>query len=1042
MSDLFPVSSAQERLLLADRVDPGGTQYSIVDCVITDAGVDPDRLTEALRQLVRAHESLRTTFTWDNAVALQRVHSWLAPSITRHSPVSESELDVIVLDYLSQPFDLAQGPLVRCLLVPLNDGRWAIALAVHHIVADGWSMRLLLDELSRRYLGAATSSSEQGVQRLEYADYAVWQQAQLGTHQYRLSLAYWTRRLEDAPEHLALPWDRPRPAVQTSDGNTLRFRIDADTTNQVAELARRLRVTPFVVYLAAYQVFLARLAGQDDLVIGLPVANRDRPELSEVVGFFVNTVPIRARIPAELTFADLVAAVDESVRSSEPHHGVPLEDIVAAVAPRRDPRYNPLFQVLFSWNEDPGLRELGGRPVSPRRPALPIAKFDLSLALAADNEGVLATFEFRTQLLSTPTVSWWSKAFLTLLGDLVAAPQQRIGVARLLAGASEREVVALGTGPVIEVPDVAVHRLFEQSARRFPEQTAVWHQRASLTYRDLDERANQLAATLLARGLGPGAWVGICVERSIDMCVAALGVLKAGAAYVPLDPSYPSARLEFMSTDSGCTHVLVSEQTAARLTASPAQLLPVTDLTRTVRDCHGGAEADDPAYLIYTSGSTGTPKGVVVTHRSVTNLAIGQGPVFGLTATDRVLQFASLSFDVSVAEMWLTWAAGATLVLLDEHQRLGASLAEHLRTAEASVLIAPPTALSSLDPAAHPELRLVITTGEPCPPSLVQPWASGRRFVNAYGPTETTVWASTMDLTPDDRPLIGRALPNTRIHVLDSRLRSVPPGVSGEVFIGGTGVARGYHDRPVLTAERFVDSPDGAGRLYRTGDIGKLLADGTIQLAGRCDDQVKLHGFRIELGEIEHVVAMHPAVRRAVACVEYASEPRLVVHIVTDNAEVPSKLRDWLTDRVPAHLVPSAIASLPEVPLTPAGKIDRSALPEIAPERPALGTGYVAPSTQLEEQLAAIWSSVLSVDRVGVYDNFFDLGGNSLLLLRVHEKTVALHPELRITDLFQHPTVAALARGLTDTIRPVTADAGRDRRAAALNRRRGARSWT
>lgn len=875
-TETFPVSSGQERLLLLDRTDASGMQYAVVEAALVAPGLEPDRLERCVRALVARHAALRVTFLWESERPVQRVHEALEPEISRHARVAGQELPALVDRLARRPFDLEHGPLVRVLIAELEDGRCALVVSAHHAVVDGLSMDIIFRELAVLYEGGEL----QPIPAVSYPDWASWQREQQDGPAGAAGIEHWRSVLRGAPELLALPWDRRRPDIQGSSGETIEVLIPRDLVGQVAALARRQRVTPFVVYQSVFAVLLSRLSGQEDVVFAFPAAGREHPELDAVVGFFVNTVPLRVRIPSGVSFTSLLRETASAMIDAAAHQDVPLERIVSAVAPRRDPAWHPLFQVLISWDGSAGMQRLGGLDVSRFPIRLPIAKFDLSLVLSPVEGGVNAAFEFRTDLLDASTVTRWADHLVVLLAALLEDPEAPVSRAPLMSAAERARVTRHGTGPVVAIPPLALPELWDRSVAQWPDRPAVVHGDDVWSYAEMDERSVRLAGQLQKAGVGPGSRVGIRMARSLDMFAAVLAVLRTGAAYVPLDPSYPPARLDLMTSDAGVLLEIDSIPSDDEGFFSPSPVLP-----------------DSLAYVIYTSGSTGEPKGVRVRHSSVTNLALAQGDILDVGPQDRVAQFASLSFDVSVAEMWITWARGAALVLIDTDRRIGPALAQVLRRQRVSVLVAPPTALGTLDPADHPELRVVVTTGEACPPWLADRWGVGRRLVNAYGPTETTVWATAAELTPGDEVTIGTAMPNTSVRLADRCGALVPLGVVGELWIGGSGVAAGYLNRPELTDERFDSG------LYRTGDLGLMRADGSIVLVGRADDQVKLHGFRIELGEVESVLMTHPAVDAAVVDIRSDGESRrLVGYIVTEDGQLPPRLRSWMTALVPTHL--------------------------------------------------------------------------------------------------------------------------------------------
>lgn len=1001
----WPLSAAQSGLWYLSHVEDSGHAYTITEALLLGPGLDPGRLEGCLTALTRRHEALRTTFVPTAAGPVQRVHSELKPGFRRMGGVAEAGLSEVLREETGRPFDLEHGPLVRLLCVRLADGRWALALSVHHIVADGHSVGVLMEELAALYTGNTPAPAP-----LQQADYAVWQRDRLGGEERTTALAAWTEQLRGAAEVLELPWDRPRPPRQGFEGATVRRRLPPALVKSAQEWAREQGITPFSVFLAAYRVLLTRLSGEIDYLVGLPVGGRTRTELERVVGFFVNTVPSRTRVPEGADFAEMCTRVGASVADALRHQEVPLEEVVSALRPRRDPSTHPLFQVVFSWDEPGEATDFGTGSAEAVTAEPDVAKFDLGLALRPEADGGLcASFEFRTALANRETVELWAEYYECLLEELLGSPEQPVDEARLLGPARHAEVLALGSGTVREVLVPTAHGIVAAAARHTPSAPALVVGDEELTYAELDGRANALAARLRAVGVGPGSVVGLWADRSVHMYVGLVAVLKAGGAYVPLDPEYPAARTGFVAADAGVSLVIGSAGTVAKIPSLSPDTAPDAAFGPTAEPLpEVGAKAR--AYIIHTSGSTGRPKGVAVAHGAVVNLAFALAERSRIGVGDRVLQFASLAFDASVFEVFSTWAAGACLVAIPADRRTGTALRDFLRRMAVTVALLPPTVVAGLDPDTS-GLRTLISGGEPCPRWLVEKWGRGRRLINAYGPTEATVCATAADLAPGDEITVGLPIANVGIRVTDALGRVVPVGVVGELCVGGAGVAIGYHGLPELTEQRFV-TRDGE-RLYRTGDRARIRADGRVELLGREDDQVKVNGFRIELGEVESAVAEHPDVLQAVASVfRGGASPRLIAYVRTVDGRVPEGLRGWLSERVPDHVVPALITPLNEVPLGASGKVDRSALPAPDTQRPELATAFVPPSGALEQALAALWCDVLQLSRVGTSDNFFELGGDSLRLVELTARAETEGLPVTLTSLYTHQTIGGLAEEL------------------------------
>ncbi|MFE7269691.1 amino acid adenylation domain-containing protein [Streptomyces sp. NPDC057623] len=1064
----FPTSDAQARLLVLDHMDPGSATYHVPAAFAVRGPFDPAAFGRALDTLVARHESLRTVLrTGPDGVPLQIVSAAgrVEPRVERDVPVAE--VDARMRAAAARPFDVAAGPLLRCTLYAVADGSHRILLVAHHLVCDGWSLGVLLRELSAGYENELKGLRHTGPElALQFPDFAAWQRERQADGEYSGSVAYWAGRLRGAPETVALPLDRPRGAVRTAAGGTERLTLPARVRDRIAETARTRGGTPFMAVFAAYAAFVSRLSGSEDLVIGFPVSGRDRPELQDMVGMLTNTLALRIDLSGDPSYHDLVARLRTALLDSQPYQDAPFEAVVNAVAPAREISHDPVVQVVFGYDDDTELTlRLAGAEVERVHVGLDTAKFDFHLQVERWGDDLAAYLIYRSALFEAETVRRWVRCFETLLGGLLDDPDAPMSTVDMLPEDERDGLLALHdnapprgagnratghNGPAAASQRIAapprahlVPTLVADQAAARPEATALVCGDLRLTYRDLLQRADTLAARLQARGVRRGDRVGLLLPRGADMGIAALAVLRAGAAYVPLDPAHPAARLAYMVENSGTSLLLTARRTTGltetdvpelRVDETADEVAPVTPVTCT---------PDDLAYVLYTSGSTGVPKGVAVEHRALLNLAVNVRPVFPVTGTDRVLQFVSFGFDVAVSDLFFPWVAGAELHIAQEDERLGEALQARLRDSRITYVFLPPSAAMTLPrtPGALPELRTLAVGGEACPAELVERLGEeGRRIVNAYGPSEATVYSTTAELRPGEPVVIGHAVPGTRAYVLDRRLRPVPVGVTGELYVAGASLARGYFGQPGMTAERFVADPYGppGSRMYRTGDLSRIDAHGVLHYLGRGDSQVKLRGYRIELGEIEALLAGHPDVTMAAAAVRgEGAEQQLVGYLVT-TADVPDGvLRAHLAGRLPGYMVPEVFVRLPELPLNRSGKIDRPRLPEPPSSRPELSQSYAAPGSASERRVARVWQQVLTLDRVGVHDNFFDLGGNSVRLLAVLAG-LQDHPEYRdltLIDLFRHPTVAAVAAHLDRTAedtapREEAARRGTDRRAA------------
>ncbi|MFJ8632672.1 amino acid adenylation domain-containing protein [Streptomyces sp. NPDC093568] len=1047
----FPASDAQSRLLVLDRMNPGTAQYNVPAAYAVHGPFDVAAFGRALDGMVERHESLRTVFrTGADAVPLQLVAAEARAALTVERAAPEAVADLMRTE-AARSFDPARGPLLRCTVYALEDGSHRILLVAHHLVCDGWSLGVLLRELSAAYENE-TKGLAHGLPELplQFADFAAWQRERQAAGEYAGSVAHWARQLRGAPETVALPLDRPRGAVRTAVGGTERFLLPAGVRERIAATARARGGTPFMALFAAYAAFVSRLSGAEDLVIGFPVSGRDRPELQDMVGMLTNTLALRVDLSGDPAYHDLIDRLRAALLASQPYQDAPFEAVVDAVAPVREISHDPVVQVVFGYDDDTELTlSLAGAEVERVPVVLDTAKFDLHLQVERWGEDLAGYLIYRGALFEGETVRRWTRCFETLLEGLLDRPQAPLSAIdmvpveerqRLLGAPGHHELAAARQ----RVEARLVPRLVADQAVTRPEATALVCGDLRLTYAELLRQADHLAARLQAHGVRRGHRVGLLLPRGADMAIAAVAVLRAGGAYVPLDPAHPPVRLAYMVDNSGTSLLLTAAGTTGR-SGTDVPELRVDEDTEPAPPALTPVECalDDLAYVLYTSGSTGVPKGVAVEHRALLNLATNVRPVFPVTETDRVLQFVSFGFDVAVSDLFFPWVAGAELHIAQEDERLGEALQARLRDSRITYVFLPPSAAMTLPraPGALPELRTLAVGGEACPAELVERLGEeGRRIVNAYGPSEATVYSTTAELRPGEPVVIGHAVPGSRAYVLDGRLRPAPVGVTGELYVAGATLARGYFGRPGMTAERFVADPYGppGSRMYRTGDLCRIDAHGVLHYLGRGDSQVKLRGYRIELGEIEALLAGRPEVTVAAAAVRgEGAEQRLVAYVVT-TADVPdAALRAHLAERLPGYMVPDAFVRLPELPLNRSGKIDRSRLPEPPSSRPELGESYAAPGTGAERRVAEVWQRVLTLDRVGVHDNFFDLGGNSVRLLAVLA-ALQEHPEhegLTLVDLFRHPTVAAVAAHLDRTAEhsashEEAARRGSDRRAA------------
>jgi amino acid adenylation domain-containing protein len=911
-SESIPLSFAQAGLWFLDQLQPESAFYNIPLALRLSGQLNIAALESSLNEIIRRHEALRTNFAMVGGQPVQVIASTLTLKLVqvdlRHLAESEREVEAQRLATVEAmlPFNLEREPLVRATVQQLDSDQHVLLLIMHHIISDGWSLGVFVREFAELYKAFSTGMAPVLPElSIQYADFAVWQRQWLTPEVVSAQLNYWKQQLLDAPALLELPADRPRPAVQTFQGAYHSFSLSLELSVALAALGKRAGVTLFMTLLAAFQTLLYRLSGQEDIVVGTPVAGRNRKEIEGLIGFFVNTLVLRTDLGGHPSFEELLGRVREVALGAYAHQDLPFEQLVEALQPMRDLSYTPLFQVMFALDDAlvPAV-ELPDVTVSPLAVETGTAKFDLTLSMENTASGLMGEWEYNTDLFDEATIARMAGHFQTLLEAIAAHPKQKISELPLLTPAERQQLIVEWNNTWAEYPqDRCIHQLFEEQVERAPDAVAVVFEEEQLTYRELNARANQLAHYLQSLGVGPEVLVGLCVERSFDTIVGILGVLKAGGAYVPLDPAYPQERLAFMLEDSSVPVLLTQEKLVEKLPQNSAQVVCLDgDIEKIAAhssdNLSSSVTPDNLAYIIYTSGSTGKPKGVLLAHKGLCNLATAQIQLFGVQPDSRILQFASFSFDVATSDVVITLSSGATLYLATKDSILpGAGLIEVLRDKAITHADLPVSVLSMLPFEELPALRTIVVGGEPCPPELVARWAPGRQFFNAYGPTEATV-SATVALCNDgnQKPPIGRPIANTQVYILDTHNQPVPIGVSGELHIGGAGLAKGYLNRPDLTCSKFIPNPfsdEPGSRLYKTGDLARYLPDSNIEYLGRTDNQVKIRGFRIELGEIEAALGQHPDVREvAVICREDTpGNKRLVAYVVSN----------LIPERIPYH---------------------------------------------------------------------------------------------------------------------------------------------
>lgn len=1063
------LSFAQERLWFLDQLEPGSSLYNEPIAVRLTGTLNIAALEHSLSEIVRRHESLRTTFITVGGQPIQRIGPATSLPLRvidlRNRPMAEREAEATRLAraQMRQPFDLSHDQLIRMTLLCLGAEEYLLLVALHHIIYDGWSTGILLKELATLYTsfstGAMISLPELPIQ---YADYALWQRQWLQGAVLEQQLAYWRSHLADLPI-LELPTNYPRPPLATHRGARVIGRLPGELLSALQQLSHQEDSTLFMTLLATFQALLARWSGQTDIAVGTPIAGRTHTILEQLIGFFANTLVLRTDLSGNPTFRILLGRVREVTLEAYAHQDLPFGLLVDALKPARDLSRNPLFQVMFVLQNAPfSTVEVPGLQLRQLEVETGTAKFDLTLTLIEVSDGLHVALEYATDLFDGTTIERFLGHWITLLTCVATNPELRLSELPLLSAAEQQQLAEWNATQAPYPQHTCLHRLFEIQVARTPDAIAVSCGEGRLTYAELNRRANQLARYLRSLGVGPDVLVGIYAERSLELVIGLYGILKAGGAYLPLDPSYPTERLSFMVADAGilvllthnvcCDGRLITDDTPRWKAITSNRAVTIVQLDADWEqiahapgeDGDSSVQAENLAYVIYTSGSTGRPKGVQIEQRAILNRLLWMQDAYQLTAEDRVLQKTPFSFDVSVWEFFWPLLFGAQLVLAHPTGHKDSAYLRTLIQTEqiTTVHFVPPmlqVLLDQPDIAACRSLRRVICSGEALPYELQErcfAQLGSSELHNLYGPTEAAVdvtgWSCRRNDTRHIVP-IGFPVANTQLYVLDQNLQLVPVGVVGELYIGGVQVARGYLNRPDLTAERFVPNPfetptvgcapvSRGTRLYRTGDRVRWLPDGAIEYLGRLDMQVKVRGFRIELGEIEAVLLEHPSVRTAVVLLrtDTPGHQRLVAYIVpTALSSFPNldMLRTYLMARLPLSMIPSAFVVLEDLPQTPSGKIDRQALPPPGNERPRLREAYVAPQSEIEEQIAKLLQEILQVAQVGMNDNFFELGGHSLLLVQLQSRLQEVFGyAVPIVQLFRHSTVQSLARYLSQTV--------------------------
>lgn len=1036
---LLPLSFAQQRLWFLEQMNPGSPAYNIPSAVIMNGRLDINALNDSFNLVIKRHEALRTVFKMADGQPVQVI----LPELKIDLPIKEltgfkraEQMDMvrqIITEDNLKPYDLSNGPLLRVMLIRLKDDENVLCLNMHHIVSDGWTLQVLMKEVSAIYTslasGRAVAMPEPTIQ---YGDYTIWQREWVKGETLNRQLDYWVEKLRGCQSVLELPADHQRPPVQGYRGARKYFEISSGLSRELHELAQKKGATIFMILLSALKIILQRYSGQSEIIVGTPIAGRNRTELEGLIGYFVNTLALSTELSGNPSFNELLERVKETTRGAYDNQDIPFENVVEALQPERDLSRNPLYQVCFSYQSEaiPEIH-MQGLKLASLEVESATARFDIELQLWKAGEIIRGFFEYSSDLFEKSTIDRFTEHFLTLLENIPKHHQIPISDIPVMSEQERQRILYAWNDTCVEyAKDLCVHQLFEQQVLKTPDNAAVIFGDRKLTYKELNDRANQLSRYLIKMGAGPETFIGICVERSEDMLVAQLGILKAGSTYIPIDPAYPSERILYMIQDARMPFIITQQRLSDSISGQGAKIVCIDEEWTAIAE----ESKDNPenkitgtnlAYTIYTSGSTGKPKGVQIPHGAVVNFLKAMSKEPGMVENDRLLSVTTICFDIAALELFLPITVGACVVIAERETVLdGAALINAVKKYDITVLQATPATWRLMLGAGWQGSKKlkILCGGEPLPVELAEQLLKRSSFLwNMYGPTETTIWSSVCRIEAgQERITIGKPIDNTQMYILDPELKPVVIGAAGELFIGGDGLARAYLNRPGLTQEKFLPNSflkETSARIYRTGDVARFLPDGQIEVLGRTDHQIKIRGFRIELGEIEAVLSKYAGINQVVVAVkEFSSnDKRLVAYYTVPNTGVitiaDGELRNQLKAELPEYMLPAAFVKMEVLPLTPNGKINRLLLPMPQTAKAEKAGADSVSQNETEKTICGIWQEVLKVERVGVNDNFFDLGGHSLLMTQVHTRLKEIfNAEITMLDMFKYPTVSALAR--------------------------------
>jgi amino acid adenylation domain-containing protein len=1048
----FPLSFAQRRIWFLQTFEPGSAAYNDPTALRIKGPLNIPVLEKTFNEIIRRHQVLRMIFPSKDGQPVQTLHEndCITISVTslqkvetdnENGQVLENQILDFVNRFSAQPFDISRDMLVRAVLLKIEEDDHALAVNIHHIVLDGWSKGIMLQELMDLY--RAYNQSEPSPLKelpIQFTDYVYWHHEWMQSPLYHTQLDYWKEKLTGAPPVLELPFDFPRPAAPSGRGTLQPFSLTSGSLQQLNTLAQKEDVTLFMFLLTAFNILLYRYSGKEDILIGTPTAGRQWVEVEPLIGLFLNTLVIRTDLSGTPNVRTLLKRVRTTALEAYSHQDIPFEKLVEELNPRRDLSITPLFQVMFQLQNAPmPPARISGLTITPIQLDTGVAQVDLSLTIWEEEGGLKGTFEYSTDLYENATIARMIGHFKRLLESILSDVEKPVSHLSILSEEERQRLLIEWNQTTADYPGhLCIYQLFETCADENSDETAVLFQEKQLAYRELNQQANRLARFLIKLHIGPETLVGICIENSLQLITGIIGILKAGGAYIPMDPQYPDERLDIILKDA-CPPVLITlnrhhERFGSYIGTIFCLDSPSTDSGfrgESIENITNTCEPHHAACVIYTSGSTGIPKGILLENRSIVNLLSSFIESYKPGPADNILPLTSIASASFVGEILPILISGGTIVLADKIHFLDMnSLTSLLSRYEITILSTVPSLIARLnafdaDRWKPGKLRLLLSGGEALSAGDIDRLLKTVTIVNGYGLTEAAI-CSTFNIVNDldfsKNPVIsvGKPIINTRVYILDQYMNPVPIGIPGEIYVGGDGVSRGYLNHPERTTERFFMS-NRSYFTFKTGDLGLWLADGSIKFLGRIDTQVQIHGHRIELSEIETILGLHPEIRDVVVIARefIRGDRRLVAYLVTGSRKEfsSSQLREWLSKRIPEYMIPTVFETIEAIPLTVNGKVDIDALPVPSGVRPELDAAYKAPQTRMEKEIAALWQELLLVDKVGIDDNFFDLGGHSLLLTRVHSRlSLIVEKELTIVDLFRYPTVRSLSKFVSEEI--------------------------